>query len=320
MIADERIPLRVVVPNRIYNTPASPKPEYIFTSNVVETVPAFVFAAVYSLGARVQMGAFIYESLVGSNNGNTPATSPAQWALVGRNEAHKPFDLSLNTSAVSTSAPGTILYTLEAEDSLTVGSDTVIAFCENAATVRVRVFEAVTLAVVYDRTISMVDTSVVVDAWTYFYANPEYFRQAVFEDVPAHVGYDIEVTVSGTVSPAVGLTELVVGKSRDIGNLTSGGRIGIEDYSRKERDTFGNFNVIQRAYSDFVDFGVMLGEHEVDGVRRYLAAIRARPCVYHAGQENVARGLIAYGFFKDLAIEFTSGPIATCTLSIEGLT
>ena len=326
MIADERIPLRVVVPQRAGNPPSPDSRIYTFTTNVVEDVPAWNVATAYSPGARVsvttpslsiaQRG--IYEALA-NTTGESPQSFPAKWIRVSAAEVDQPFDKVVATGARAVA--GNITYSLQSQ---TTQSDTVILYVDNVVSARVRVIEHLTSNVIYDQTINLADTSLIVDAWTYFFGRVDLFSSCIFEGVPAFARNTIEVTLErqspDSTTPFPEAREIVIGQSLNIGNLTSGGRVGIEDFSRKERDTFGNFNVIQRAYSDFADFGLILRGNEVDTVRRRLAALRATPCVYHAGQENVGRGLIAFGFFKDLAIEFTSGPIATCTLSIEGLT
>ncbi len=321
MIADDQIPFRVLVPATVWNgLPGGA--DYSFTTSVTETVATWNGGSTYPTGTRVSLttGTLarrgIYEALASTTN-EFPADFPAKWIKVSADEVNKPFDAKLTTGAAQSSGSGIITYTFTSGKRT---ADSLIVFCDRAYTARVRVLEAVTNAVVYDRTIGLVDNSVAVDAWTYFFAPLEYFRQAIFEDMPAFVDSTIKLTLTGHGNPSVTANEIVIGQSRNLGRLLAGGSVGIDDYSAKEPDTFGNINVIQRAYSDTADFPIALRIGEVDAVRRYLAGLRAKPCAYHAGQEFVSQGRIAYGFFSDLNIEFTSGPVATATLTIEGLT
>ena len=90
---------------------------------------------------------------------------------------------------------------------------------------------------------------------------------------------------------------LAVGLSSKIGLTTYESQVEIIDFSRKDRDTFGEIIVIERGWSALARMKFELDTVEIAEVRDFLASRRAKPTVY-VGVANRAE-LIVLGFYRD---------------------
>ncbi len=110
---------------------------------------------------------------------------------------------------------------------------------------------------------------------------------------------------------------LAVGKRERIGTTCYGTSIGITDYSRKERDEFGNVIIIERGYSDTVSFKFELDTNTVEYARNLLASLRAKPTGY-LGDINVPATYI-FGLYKDFTIPVEAFSVSTAELVVDSV-
>ena len=288
-------------------------------SNVTEDDYAvWASGTTYSSGTRViVIGTThkVYESVQSANTGNDPTTDDGTWWLeISATNRWKAFDQKL---ADTVSNSGTITYTL-IPSSLVTG----IAFLNiNAPQVRVQVFEDVSPNTeIYDVTQSLVDDTVIVDWFTFFTSDLTiYDTEALFIGLPGYTGYEIDITIGdGTGTPTVG--QIVLGKVEELGFTTDGTQIGIEDFSTKGRDDFGNAIITERAFADETTFNFSLFSADARRIKRILSNLRATPAVYFADEDLIRYGTTVYGFFQDFSIPLSTGNLSFANLEIEGLT
>jgi len=110
---------------------------------------------------------------------------------------------------------------------------------------------------------------------------------------------------------------LAMGVQKDLGVAVYGTRIGITDFSKKERDTFGNFQIIERGFAKEMTATVVVPFDRVSYVQRTLAEGRAKPAVYEAS--DTVGATVVYGFFTDFEITISTPSICDATIDIEGL-
>ncbi len=111
--------------------------------------------------------------------------------------------------------------------------------------------------------------------------------------------------------------EIVVGQKETLGTTQYTPSVSIIDYSIKTVDVFGNYTVLERAYSKRLSCETVFANTLLDATYNILAGYRARPAVW-IGSENYA-SMIVYGFYKDFSIEIPYPKFSICTLEIEGL-
>ena len=124
----------------------------------------------------------------------------------------------------------------------------------------------------------------------------------------------IEITYTGETAK---VGEIVVGNYESIGAMKYSPEVGITDYSIKTVDTFGNYTVLERAYSKRLSCETSILNSLLDATYNVLAEQRATPAVW-VGSEDYA-SMIVYGFYKDFSITIPYKNYSLCTLEIEGL-
>lgn len=285
----------------------------LVSSNVAETeYTAYAAGTTYALGDRVRVVSTnihqVYESLVASNIGNTPATSPTKWALVGATNRWKMFDASVSSQTTNTS---TIAVTL----STTTRVDSIAIMNSSAATARVKM--TTVDGVVYDQTKSLTSTAGIVDWYSYLFEPITRIQDFVVEKLPLYNTATFEVTLTDT-GATVACGALVAGLMKDFGDTQAGAKVGIQDYSIKTKDAYGNYSVTQRAFNKRADFTIYMPSGNVDAMQTILASYRSIPIVYIASTDYSATILL--GFYKDFSIDIAYPTYSICNIQIEGLT
>ena len=285
----------------------------LFSTNVPENDhAAWVVDDTYALGVRAIVVAThrVYESLQAGNVGRAPATNPTWWIDVGPTNRWRAFDTS---NATQTAQATSIVYTLRpgiALDSLAALNLT------NATSVRVQMTDP-TFGAVYDKTVSLVGLPGASGWWSWFFGVRSSPTQALFTDLPSYPGADVTVTISGGAGLAVGV--ILFGQSRSFSmGIKYGARVGIQDYSRKERNSFGDTILVKRAYARRANFDLLLLRAEVDSFIEFLASARSDPCLWIGSNQD--ESLTVYGFYKNFDVLISYPMHADCSLEIEGLT
>lgn len=287
----------------------------IYYSDVPETWPysAWSVGIPYVAGNRVSHVASrsFYEAAASSTGVDPSTDTTGKWVRMGANMRWRAFDLRITDPVQTTFFGANYIFVSPAV------ADCFVVFGVKSDSVKLEVQEP-GVGTVFDKTITCADNQDVVDAYSYFFGPATYRTEIIFGNVPIFSGYVVNFSFfSGGATPEVG--EIAMGENFHIGQLLSGGSAGVVDYSKKERDVFGNVDVIERAYSDSAEFVVQIPSNRVNLVKRTLAALRARPAVYHAGPDYIDFGQTIYGFYKDLNVEISGNASSTVTLQIEGL-
>lgn len=278
---------------------------------------AWAIGTTYASGARVHVAGTvnkIYESLQAANVGKDPtdAANILWWVEVGSVNRWRMFDAS-NTS--QTTIAGGI------DVSLAPGSvynGVALLNLSGVHDIRVRMTDTVD-GVVYDHSESMQAPPLTADWYAYFFDAITSRNSLVLLDLPTYGSAVLRIQMNSAVGVVAGCGVAVVGRRRSFGHgIQLGARVGIQDYSRKERNAFGDYQVTQRAFNKRADFTMWLDGSEVDAVQDLLASLRATPCVW-VGSSKYTSALI-YGFYKDFEITIAYSDLSSCTLTLEGLT
>lgn len=294
--------------------PVEITPAKLISSNVPETdYPAWLVSATYALGDRVLLNHHIYEALAAVTAGVKPGEEvvdkdhPAKWQDRGMDNRWRMFDSKVESL---TTNPGTIEVTIK--PGAVVNS--LALFNLKGKSVTVTMVDALE-GEVYRKEISLVDAGVT--NWYDWFFEPIGIRtDVVVLDMPAYGSANIVLTIdAGAEVAAVG--HVVIGAVKQIGTALYGSSVGINDYSRKSTDDFGNTVVIQRSFSNRADFDIALDTSEVTRVRRLLADLRATPVVW-IGEESY-EATILFGFYKDFQIVFSGPTVSDCSITVEGV-
>ena len=256
----------------------------------------------------------IYESVIDSNLGNDPTTDDGtNWLNIGATNRWKAFDQYISDPVSNTTS---IQYTLTPPNGSIPSAVALLNL--KGISANVTVTDSVD-GEVYNTDIDLLDNRNIVDWYTYFFEEQVQREEALFLDIPPYIGAVVSVTVQEEVGQTAELGQLVFGFLSDVGLTVYGTSIGIEDYSIKDRDAFGNAIIVERNFSQTVDFDVQFETQNARKIQKTLAALRATPVVY-LGSTDVSYGTLVYGFYRRFDITLETPSYAFASIEVEGLT
>lgn len=259
-----------------------------------------------------------YQSLAASNTGNSPQNSPTKWLDLGYTNRWNMFDQSVGTL---TGNPTSIDVTVKGVGRI----DSVALLNLVANSVTIKVTDTVD-GIVYNKTTQLKDNSSVVDWYTYFFSPIKASTDLIALDLPPYANASINIVLTVSSGSTAYCGTCVLGVQKYIGRTEYGLKLGLQDYSIKTRDAFGNYSVTQRAFNKINSIVAWIDANNVDSTFNTLAAYRATPVVYVGDDEqddpNLApyRSSYVYGFFKQFSIEVQYATESVINIDVEGLT
>ena len=290
----------------------------IVSSNLAdEAYPEFDPAATYAQGALVIKASthHFYESLVDANFNNEPTTesdplNPSYWLDRGATNRFRMFDKKISAQS---SRLSNITFTL-LPNAL---ANSLILLNVAGLTINVQVNDPADGSVVYNKTYSLRSRDGITSYYLWCFERITRRDKLILTDLPFFLGAPITVSISAP-GETVACGECIIGQSRQIGLLRLGGQFGINDYSSKQTDTFGNKTVKQGGYSRTGSMLMWLDNNQVDAVDKLLSDYRATPIVC-IGDESMGISII-YGFYLKFNVEWTRKNISLISTEWEGLT
>jgi len=236
------------------------------------------------------------------------------WLRVGATNRWKAFDQLISDPAVGV-ASGTITYTLGA---LGVPANAVTCFGLAGTSISLVVTDAVD-GEVYSETVSLIDTSLINDAFAYCFEPSRVKTEAVFADIPPYAQAEFAIVLAASAGNVPQLGQIAIGQEYILGVTNFGTNVSIEDYSIKDTDDWGNHIIVERPFAKLIDFDFVTLTAQARRTALLLETVRARPAVYFADTGTEQFGTTFYVFFKNwnITLQATYSPV---TLEVEGLT
>lgn len=286
-------------------------------ANIVEDNdhPEYNPATTYNAGDIVKVTAQhrLYESLT-TNTGQTPSsTLGTHWIDFGATNLWKPFDQLIQSQCVAD--VDDLLFRFKTNTLVT--SIAFFGLGGNAVTVRVWNDPS---DVLYDVTKDLVDTSVLVDWFEYYFAETEVRQDVLFDGLPGFTGYTVEVEITSAAAPAK-VGEIAIGKKQQIGMTATGGNIELLSFSRADVDpNFGTVSILKRPSARSVEFPLAWPTGDNARIERVLRRIESTPAVFLSDPGDEQYGFFTYGFFQNYRIRAVSRNISFATIEVNSLT
>lgn len=292
----------------------------ITASNLSETDdhPAYNPATTYALGGETPSDTThvsdpatkqIYKSVQAGNTGN--ALNDENWWVV-QNYVNKfrAFDRFIADQANFTDE---VTFTLTPGDIV----DSIAFFNLAASSVQVVVTSAAD-GEVYNETHNMANLAIYIDAYEYFFGPEDRQTKLLIEKFPPYSDATIDITITNTGTQAK-VGQIDVGRSVFIGQALTGTTPFMDDFSGKERDTFGRFRLIERDYAEGVIYRIATSLNDVDRIRTLIASRRGIPTTFYVSDDTVKMGTLTYGIPKPVrpALQFGA---TIFTMEVEGFT
>lgn len=255
----------------------------------------------------------IYESVQAGNLNHAPptlTTEDAWWIRVSATNRWKLFNLRNSSRTAQADSfyyrllPGVAITTLDARGLV------------GCTSVRVRLADP-TYGYVYDQTVSTAPVPPASDWWSFYLGIwTAGAGRALFEDMPAFPNAELRVDFAGTSELAVGA--LVFGQVLEWGvGIHYGVRVGIQDYSTKDTNRWGDLDLVEGAFADRASISVQIRNTEIDGLKDFLRTLRAAPALYIG---PLYESMSVLGIYKDFEI-LIPGPVESdCDINLLGTT
>lgn len=284
----------------------------ILTSNVPISETAWT-AGTYPVGTQRYVGTMIYEVVDLDGTSDEPITGAAKeiptWVKVRAINRYRAFDFVIGEST-------TLNGDIEMEVNAGKFVDSILFFNIAASSVQVRLVDPVA-GEVYNENNNL-STPVGTGNWYKFFFG-QVLRQdsAIFANLPLYRDATLHITIIADGSGSAEIGEIIIGRQDILGTTMMNFTFGIEDFSRKERDTFGNFVIVERRFAKTASYDIFMKNWEVNQTFRKLAEVRATPVVF-IGDPNRIETLML-GFYKNFSTLRTGPHSSEMTLEIEGL-
>jgi hypothetical protein len=169
--------------------------------------------------------------------------------------------------------------------------------------------------------------TVVRDWYEYFYAASYQVKDLALTTIPAIQNPELTIEVfagaeGDTETELIAsIGEIVLGSVIELGVTQSSPEFSIIDYSRKEVDIYGNWNIVQRNFSKKVDVRLLVMTRNIANIARVLADLRTTPVIWIPSEStDYMTTLLVYGYYKDFKMVIPHHVWAEMNLQIEGLT
>jgi hypothetical protein len=267
----------------------------------------------YTQGQQVYLASthLIYEATSAGGNLNkdpSNAANEAYWTEVGYTNKWRAFD---QKSTSQTTRAGSVQFSIAPGE-----------VCSALALVNISGGDVVSLTqtdptegVVYSLTESLRAPPTMADYWHYCFDLIEVKDSFFNGGLRSYALATITLTVTANNGTSdVGIGAVVVGRSYRIGlGIQYGARVGIQDYSKKERNPWGDLQITEGAFANRGSFQMWVSRIDVDAVKRLLTRVRAVPCIWRGSPYYDATML--YGIYKDW--EFSINFYDVSLLNIE---
>ncbi|VDS08858.1 hypothetical protein PARHAE_02043 [Paracoccus haematequi] len=283
----------------------------VATNVPVESLPAWNVGTTYADKARVVFQTGIWESVQAANTGRNPGADTASewWVRVGATNPWRAFD---NRLGGMTTGGSMITYTIALPRTL----NAICFFGLNATSVRIRVLTPGP-TVIFDETIQLATRDPVGTFWEYIYTPFAFKPDLVLTDLRLPSGGTVEITVTAGTAAQVG--EIMLGNDIDIGTTLEDSGLGIQDFSRKDRDEWGGLFLIPRPVIKTVSFRFSIPTDGAARVQKIMERIASKVCVFYAVDGEDPFGTTVAGILRDYDLTLTTGR-SFGTIQAESLT
>lgn len=287
-----------------------PKPITLLSTNVAPEELAVWTAGTYDLGAQVQdtrtTPHVMYESLI-ADNISDPAIGIG-WKNNGVTNQWAMFD-----NIVSSQTENAESIVVEVDSGR---CDSLALFMLDATEVTVELTKD--SEVIFTETVDLnLDPST---SWSDYFNEEFNFRSDMFTMFPIYFETSLKVTITKTGGTAK-CGHLVVGRGTYIGQSKWGVSPGIMDFSRKERNDFGQAYLNVGDYAKRMDIDVNIRTGSFDIVHANLIKLRATPLVWQGNNDGTNfQSILVFGFYREFSPVLSGPEMSQCSLEIEGLT
>lgn len=272
----------------------------LVSSTVLEDdAPLWYDETSYTTGDEVMLEHVLYKAAA-NNTDKDPRLEENRtiWPIMGVTNRWRMFDMTRG-SEIQTTAADEIIVVI----SLTQLYSAVALFGLEARTVKIEVIDG-SNGVVYTKNVNTISNVGVNNFFDWFYGYEQRNRasQVVDLDVPYYPGAQLRVTITRTGGVAK-VGKLVCGRAVDLGCTSFGTELRYIDFSRRDRDAFGNLVFVARRKIIERTFQVKIDSDKIVTVETLIKSLDSTPTVF-VGSPNHAATII-FGLPVDFGASYS---------------
>ncbi len=267
----------------------------------------------YTTGDYVVYG-FLYYVALQDSTGENPETATSYWTAIGYSNRYSMFSGATTTSTIQSGDDFIVEISGENVNAISF-------FRLSASSVNITMTHP-TLGEVYNREFDVrLNTLGINDYYDYFFLPyPDIEDETdtlTVLDIPPYPTATIEITITAPEGEDAYLGLLTYGTIREFGTVDYGTSFSINDYSTKETNSYGDTTIVERPYTDQLDFDITIYSTQTSFVKSLLSAYRATPITIIGNDDDTATHI--YGFIDDFEVTYSDYSTSDMTLTIEGL-
>lgn len=286
-------------------------------ANFAETETIWNISHTYSYAQEIRDGHYIYTyaGTTGTNTLESPSVNNEKidrvWVQTRPTNYFAMIDGKTNTQTQNVDSIDVLIACSNCDAISLLGLE--------AKSITLTLFDNLTAQAVHTKTIDLVNTRDIIDFSTYCF---EEFNTntTIYEQLPLYTdaGLIISIEHSGMVAKC---GRLVVGRTYFVGETGVGANLGMESYSRKETDVFGNVILNHTSNVNIDSYEAYVPTRNIQAIRRKMAALDAIPVLFimDESQNTELENLLTYGYFEVFNIMLPDTSISTASITIKGL-
>ena len=281
-------------------------------SNVTETEhPTWNASTSYGVvGDRVIYNHKVYECVNGAGNiGKNPETETKFWIYVSATNRFKMFDTQMSSQTQwSDSITVSVNYT-ERPTRLYFGN-------VEAQYIDVEMRDS-SDNVLYTQRFQMYENTGTPSYFSFFTARLQRKTDLLVTGFPPYANCKFNITIVNSGATAK-CGVMLVGYADYVGVTQLGLVLGTRDFSVKRRNDFGDYEILERAFSKYGEAAVLVNNSGIDRVIQMLANYRATATLFIAS--NLYTSAMIYGFYDDYTNAVSYQEASLLNIRMEGLT
>lgn len=256
----------------------------------------------------------VWEVLTPHTTDTAPIKEDSRWLRTGPTNQYAMFDKEVNTRTISTS--GTIQLSIQA------------GRVDSLALLGLKATHVAVELVIEGQTEFQASANLVTrkstGTWLGFFTEPFYQQEfyivqgmvdTALIDLPRYLNATLNITITNTGGAAeCGMCR--AGLLLEIGDTDNDAETGIEDYSLREINTFGQLSQQERAFAKEISTEVFIDTDRIDFIYGWLTKLKDEPLVWIGIKHHSAYIVYGYGKWR---ITRKGAILSKMSIDVEGL-
>lgn len=284
-----------------------------YSANFSETETAWSSGSVYNYGAEARDGHYIYAyaGVSGTNTTLSPANDTT-WVEMRPTNYFAMLDGKTGTQTLNLNN-----IDIQVADS---SYDVFSILNITGRSLYLKLTELTGSTVVYEETINLQDETGVVDFFSYCFSD-FIFTNDVFRTLPIYGNSRLQVKLTAETGTNAAIGRLVLGRSLYVGETGMGASLGIESYSTKDTNIFGETTLIHRGAVNLESYEVLVPTEKIPMLKRKAIELDAVPILFimDESSDSNLENLQTFGYWQSFSILVKGRNKSAISLTVKGI-